>query len=186
MKRTTLKVTRLEGARRQLQTAITLWFEGGDPVSVHSLVGSAYVVIHDLNRSAKGLPLMFDSPIIKKQFKKEAVSDLKAHMNFFKHADMRKGKPSDSIDFDPGLSEVFVMACVAGLQGMKLRLNDHEAAFLFWRMLHGPGGLVEYGNEVLRKTLSAATLAEVGNLERSQLLAEFLANRSLRQSAELG
>jgi hypothetical protein len=39
---TKIVVTKLDAARRQLRTAIHLWFNDGDPVSIHALAFAAY------------------------------------------------------------------------------------------------------------------------------------------------
>ena len=36
--RATIVVTKLDAARRQLRTAIRLWFQEADPVSIHTLL----------------------------------------------------------------------------------------------------------------------------------------------------
>jgi hypothetical protein len=45
-----LRLTKLDVARRQLQTAITLWFTDGDPVSIHTLAFAAYEIIHVISK----------------------------------------------------------------------------------------------------------------------------------------
>ena len=42
------KVTKVDAVRRQLSTAIRLFFEGRDTVSIHSLVAAAQGIMHDL------------------------------------------------------------------------------------------------------------------------------------------
>ena len=56
-----LHVTKLDAARRQLETAITLWFHDGDPVSIHTL--AAAVDAFRWFRSAKrpGVPTRHES-----------------------------------------------------------------------------------------------------------------------------
>ena len=80
----TIRITRIAAARRQLTTALELWFAEKDPVSVHSLVSAAHQIIHDLNRNAGGPELLFDSSVIKPESKKAVVAMLKKNMNFFK------------------------------------------------------------------------------------------------------
>ncbi|MCO1370614.1 hypothetical protein L0Z42_08565 [Burkholderia multivorans] len=80
-------VTKIDAARRQLITAIRLFFEGGDPVSVYSLASNAWEVIDVLCTSA-GV----------ESFSKEARENLpdghtlkyyvnEPCRNFFKHAE---------------------------------------------------------------------------------------------------
>jgi len=45
-----IMISKLDAARRQLATAITLWFEDRDPVSIHTLVFAAYEIIHAVSK----------------------------------------------------------------------------------------------------------------------------------------
>ncbi len=180
-----MRVTRIEAARRQLETALTLWFADGDAVSIHSLAGSAYQVLHDLNRKAKGPPLLFDSPLIKKEMSKEAVASLKDHLNFFKHADLRKGDGAFAIDFDPALSELYFIACLLGVEALGERLNDQESAFMLWRQIHGFMVTVENSKKMLSEQFSAEGVAALRGLEKSEFIAHYLTSRATRRAAGL-
>ncbi|EOA06565.1 hypothetical protein HFRIS_002359 [Herbaspirillum frisingense GSF30] len=90
-----MRVTKLDSARRQLVTAIRLFFDGGDFVSVYSLASNAWEVIDALCEKANV-----------ESFSKEARESLQAGhtlkyyinepcRNFFKHANQ---------DPDPGSS----------------------------------------------------------------------------------
>ena len=57
-----MEITTLEAAKRQLRTAVELYFADDDPVSIHTLVGASYQILQDLNKKADG-PAM----IIKEQ-----------------------------------------------------------------------------------------------------------------------
>jgi hypothetical protein len=45
-----MKLSKLDVARRQLETAITLYFHESDPVSIHTLTAAAHGVLRDLSR----------------------------------------------------------------------------------------------------------------------------------------
>jgi hypothetical protein len=64
-----LKIGKLDAARRQLKTAIALWFTGGDPVAVHALAFAAYEIIHTISkkRDPKRGELLFDATLIKRE-----------------------------------------------------------------------------------------------------------------------
>ncbi len=51
-----VRVTKLDCAKRQIETAIMLFFENHDPVSAHTLTGAAYEILRGLNFKAKGEP----------------------------------------------------------------------------------------------------------------------------------
>ena len=44
----TIRLNKIDAARRQLKVAIRLLFDDEDPVAVHTLVGAASVIITDL------------------------------------------------------------------------------------------------------------------------------------------
>lgn len=59
-----LTITKLDAARRQLHTAIVLWFNDGDPISTHTLASAAYEVVHVLLTLAGHQSLLFDSDLV--------------------------------------------------------------------------------------------------------------------------
>lgn len=81
-----LELDKLECSRRQLETAITLFFQDSDAVSIHTLTCAAYNVICDVNKSRKGNP-MFAKQRYVKMGGKPSLSDFNEPENFFKHAD---------------------------------------------------------------------------------------------------
>jgi hypothetical protein len=53
-------VGKLEAARRQIETAIWLRFNGGDPVSVHTLCCAGYGLVEGLNEFVGGEMMLKD------------------------------------------------------------------------------------------------------------------------------
>jgi hypothetical protein len=98
-------VDKLEAARRQLETAIALFFDNGDPVSIHTLVRAAHDIIRDLNECADGEPMIA-----------EGCSDLvRRPANYFKHAD-RKGDPDSFLEFKPVVNLHWMFSAVWTLE----------------------------------------------------------------------
>ena len=107
-KRQPEKVTKIDAARRHLATAITLWFTGGDTVSTYTLSHAAYEVIHNHTRPQRGRDLLFDSLLIRDEFRKEFNTHLRDPANFFKHA--QRGKSENPIvEFYPGISGIIYL-----------------------------------------------------------------------------
>lgn len=132
-----IKVTKLDAARRQLRTAIELWFQDGDPVAIHTLAYAAHEIIHRLFRR-KGLTgLLFDAPGLKEENRKKFANILKADANFFKHAE-RESKPDDVREFSPDVNESFITICLFGLERMDEEHDDAGLAFKFWFRIHKP------------------------------------------------
>jgi len=93
-----ITITKLDAARRQLETAVILWFHEGDPVSIHTLAAAAYQVLYDLNKKRGGAPMMKDAKIIRPECVKEVHRILAKEENFFKHADQ---DPLKTLLFSP-------------------------------------------------------------------------------------
>lgn len=110
-------ITKLEAAERQLNTAIRLFFDGGDVVSVHSLAVAAANVFADVaERNGSGQSwrtrMQDDTGM--------PMKDLKALMheewNFFKHADR---DPDAKLSFDELLSDGFIFMATVGCGDLK-------------------------------------------------------------------
>ena len=81
-----LPITKLDAVRRQLETAITLWFHDVDPVSVHTLVMAAHGILKALNKKRGGQPMLGDPmPSIRPGFEKLVADMFVKSSNFFKH-----------------------------------------------------------------------------------------------------
>jgi hypothetical protein len=82
--RATIVVTKLDAARRQLRTAIRLWFQEADPASIHTLAHAASEIIHVIskNRNRYRRILIFDADMIKDEYRSEWNEKRKNSANF--------------------------------------------------------------------------------------------------------
>jgi hypothetical protein len=102
------KITKLEAARRQLESAIALFFQDGDSVSIHTLACAAYDVIDNVNRSRGGKEMFVKRRYIQLPGRMSRAA-LNSVQNFFKHAD---NDPDDELEFFPEMTEPFLVdAC---------------------------------------------------------------------------
>jgi hypothetical protein len=131
---TAITITKLEAARRQLNTAIWLWFVDGDPVSIHSLAYAAYEIIHVVSRHRKRTQkLLFDATFMRGEYQAKVAKFLKKHANFFKHANK---DVEGNIDFPPAISVLFLMSSIMGIISMRLPRSDAETDFMVWHAVH--------------------------------------------------
>ena len=84
---TIMQLSKFEAAERQLHTAITLFFKGSDPVSIHTLSEAAAQVLYDIGEQYGAKSLTRDSDLIRPERRKEWLQALVKSRNFFKHAD---------------------------------------------------------------------------------------------------
>jgi hypothetical protein len=135
---TKLRVTKIDAARRQLETAITLWFHEADPVSIHTLACASFQLLYDINSQVGGSPMFPDrmAAIEKTEARKKYLYKfLRKAQNFFKHAD---NDASQTFAFNTDQTEIFIFeAC------QKYYEIAHEdlplmKLFHFYLRLHNP------------------------------------------------
>lgn len=142
MRRTNEKLTvsKMEAAQRQLRTAIELWFKGGDPVSTHTLAWASHEIIHTLFRRRGFSGLLFDTDIIKDEYRTEYGRWMSKSATFFKHA---RADPDANDEFDPNRNEALLVASLMGLQKMGEQFGDAECALYFWLTIEHPNWFIE-------------------------------------------
>jgi len=131
-----IHVTKLDAALRQLNTAIILYFNSADIVSIHTLVAAAYNILRDLRKDRGADFTMFkDAKQIADGYKEEFRKLLNEAENFFKHADK---DPKESLVYYPLTAELLLIdACDA-----YIRLTGEEpgmvAVFKRWHAILHP------------------------------------------------
>jgi hypothetical protein len=152
-------VTKMEVARRQLRTAIELWFVDGDPISVHALAAAAHQIVHDLNRHNKGPTMLLDSSFIKPEHRREFVATVKGASNFMKHADRGPTGQAKAWDFNPESNEHFIMFAICGLRYLKEKLGPEEIAFEGWQILQHPEVMTDAGKAAFKDLFTIENLS---------------------------
>src|SRR4030043_943878 len=164
-------IKKIEAAIRQLDTAIQLWFHGGDEIAIHVLACSAYQIINDINLHKKGDNLLFSNDRIDEKYVTKFNKSLKKHYNFFKHAD-NDPNPEGIIEFDPRLTEGFILYSIIGLESFKIKVSSHCSAFLFAFTVYNPE-LVAGSLKVFVDSIPIERLNEIRKSKRLYLLSCF-------------
>jgi hypothetical protein len=175
-KRELLHLTKVGVARSQLKTAIRLWFNDGDPASIHTLAYAAYEIIHFVSKKRnRTKELVFDTLAVKEEDRSKWAAKIKEHANFFKHAN---NDPDGSIDFDPVLSMMFIMGGVAGMKVISSgRSGPEESAFILWVTLHRPTWAAARARQLLIDRIPIEELAFFKALPKAQFFEAFLSPR---------
>ena len=79
-------IDKFDVARRQLESAVTMFFDKRDVVSLHTLISAAHVIVHDLAKQQGIHVSIKDSQLIQPEKRKEFIKDINRPQNFFKHA----------------------------------------------------------------------------------------------------
>ena len=144
-----IQVTKINAVLRQLETAITLWFNNGDPISIHTLASAAYQILYDLNKHQKGPAMMPDSDLINPTMKDEWRRALRAWPNFLKHANK---DPYKTIKFNPDINLFILFDAVMSYNAItKNKLPPILHTLFIWVFVHHPLGFQTEIADNLRK-----------------------------------
>jgi hypothetical protein len=143
-----LRISKVDGARRQLRTAITLWFTDGDPVAVHALAFAAYEILHTVSkkRDPYRRDLLFDTDWIKDEYIGDWNKLIRKNANFFKHADRH---PDAITELDPGMNEWFILYAIMARQLCGEGQSQEESDFMWWFHVHRTKYLTDAGRQML-------------------------------------
>jgi hypothetical protein len=168
-------VTKLDAARRQLATAIELWFHDKDEVSIHALAFASYEVIDAVSKKrGRTQDLIFDAAIVKDQYRTEFKDFVKKSANFFKHADR---DPDAIIEFQLELTRMFILFAILGLHSIGISPSKHELAFTWWICLNHPEMLTHKGHDFITKSIPVDALDEIRSLTKGEFFDVFLQTR---------
>src|SRR5438045_625911 len=157
-----IPVTKLDAARRQLETAITLWFHDSDPVSIHTLACAAYQLFYDINTKTGGPPMMPDSPHIRPERIKEWRQILRRAQNFFKHGDQdAKG----TFFFAPRATQAIMLEACERHQVQSHEDRPLMRLFVFWLGVHEPTLFLPHFQQQLRERILISRLRQLGKRE---------------------
>lgn len=133
------RLTKLQAAKRQIQTAIDLYFLHGDLISVMTLAGAAEEICGNvLARNGKKniLSMMFDeSRRLGLNFTSQDVYNRSSVLrNALKHA---KDSREDQFQFDEEAAVLMLVRAVINFQLLGEKLTIEMEKFITWVKTHG-------------------------------------------------
>lgn len=167
----TLHVTKLDVARRQLEVAVRLYFNEVHPVAVHTLAAAAYNVLRDVNLARSGSPMIVKDRIdeyVKPEFVSELRKKINEAENFFKHADR---DPDRVLEFRPGLTEFFLLDACEKYRQLTGEAVPEFILYTGWLSLQKPDAFIlPPEGEALRSQIRSESLS----FGRARFFAEML------------
>ena len=133
-----IKISKLDAARRQILTAIRLYFNNGDIVSTYTLATAAFKITQNICDRSPVLPDSLTdwiNQLVKPEAKKMFWSKLHETANFFKHADQ---DPDTVHEFYPVQTENMLFFAVYQYQILTDECLAEIRLFSIWYMLHHP------------------------------------------------
>ena len=130
-----IKISKLDAARRQILTAIRLYFNYGDIVSTHTLASAAFKITQNICDNSPELPDSLTDWVdenIKPESKKMFWEKLHETANFFKHAE---NDPDSVHEFSPEHTENMLFQSVHQYQQLTGEWSAETRLFRIWYML---------------------------------------------------
>jgi len=172
-----LTVTALDAARREIETAITLWFQDGDEVSIHTLTAAGHHVCHDLAKK-KGMksPFFFNMDLVKPEFHDEYKQIVCRAENFFKHA-QRTTNARSKLTFCPEVTDAYLLDALELFHMLHGSSTPLMMAFRLRFTLSHP----ETARGDVSQIFDDPTAVKLGRLTKVKFLEAFLKALELRR-----
>lgn len=157
-----LKISKLDAAKRQLETVIRLYFADGDPVSIHTLTAAAYNVIRDVTAKRGTTRMLVKDQLleyVKPESKKLFLGKINEAENFFKHADRDS---ETTLDFNPDMSEMLMVDACSQYHQLTGEMPPLFRIYIAWFMANYQD-VFNFPEEVKRSMhVGAASIREMG------------------------
>lgn len=130
------KVTKLDAARRQLETAICLLFEQADAVSIHTLAHAAFGILKDVAEH-QGIDRVLQAAdkVAASTSKKEFWNGFNKSGNFFKHGDKDPAGVLSGISEED--NEALISIAVELYRDLGCLITPEIKSFhLWWQCIH--------------------------------------------------
>jgi hypothetical protein len=163
------QVSKIEAARRQIDTAIELYFSGGDFLSIYSISFAAHQVLNDIYRRHRDDDFL---ELVSQKLPPDFRRDLAKPANFLKHADR------DHDTYLPEINYVQIEAvlCVATILYKRisgdLTLKMKGFDYILEEQAYEEIGVVEVDTNIERIKAHAARRERLRNLPETEMLAE--------------
>lgn len=172
-----MKVSKLNAATSQLETAIYLWVNDADPISVHTLVAAALQIIHDVTAAKSAGPLLYDIPLRDEALRKTFLATLREPMNSFKHA---RDDPESVLDFNPEANIHLFLVSIYGLQQLGEKLGPNSNAFGIWLALNKPEFVKREFVQTMKEKIPIDVLEDIKSSSKKQIFLELSKANALR------
>jgi hypothetical protein len=133
--KTRIKVGKIEAARRQLEAAIVMYFNGGDSVSTHTLATAATEILTDLAEHRGSANAWSELEGVKPEHRARVRAVFRKAQNFFKHADQ---DPEEVMDFNPEATAFFILEGVERYRDLSCENPPILRVFSLWFRFRWP------------------------------------------------
>lgn len=129
--------SKLDVAKRQLETAIRLFFNQGDPVSIHTLVAASHEVLHVFGKSHQVKSVIWPLWLghVSEALRKKYHSKVREAQRFFKHGSRDK---DEILKFKPEFNEMFILDACMMYEALTQEKTPLIQLFYIWHVAKYP------------------------------------------------
>lgn len=160
MKFKIVPVSKIDAVKQQIDEAIWMFFNRRNPIAIHSIVGAAHQVLHDLTDRNSSM-IKNDRAASASSKNKNWYRRLNKEYNFFKHAETDKDK---TINFDPLLHTYYLVDCVYMYRALTGESPHNHNIFDAWFALANPNAIGNQSSKLLAEQ-SAKSVLNPDNFE---------------------
>ncbi len=129
------RITKIDAVRRQLRTAIRMFFEDKDTVSAYTLAVAVEGILEGLLKQKAVRHPLRESDLIRPERKKEFLQILDRPRNFFKHA---ATDPNEVLEFNSVMLSHILIECSMLYEMYSGRSLREGWVFFVWFGIHYP------------------------------------------------
>jgi hypothetical protein len=171
-----ITVTKIDAAKFQLATAINLFFEQKDPISIHTLTSAALQILHDHfpNKDAvwdNNLMLHYHSIYVKDGCQKEWRIITQEPANFFKHAN---SDLKNELKFNTEITTFHIfeaIRCLRIIEGEEFQFSPEFKVYFSWFILNYPNLIKD---KDMQQFLTIENPPDHNNLEQFRIVLSLL------------
>jgi len=161
-----IKLSKIEAARRQIDSAIRMLFANEDPVSIYTIAAAGSRILNDLAEKKGDIDVHQKfKDIIRPGMEKEFWFHMNKPANFLKHAD--RGPDSILSDFDEEANDWTLFFACYYYRDLGFTLTPEMNSLLYWMILLHPKILND--DYPLKKELMSISIP-ITNMSRAKKL----------------
>lgn len=156
----TKKISKIDASRRQLDTAIRLYFNHGDEISIHTLTCASHEILKKIGENTNIESVILDKMVnmAYENKREELRKKLNEAKTFFKHGLRGSKEIGKTVDFNPILTEFWLWDACLMYEQLTGENTNYMHIFLVWFYMQHEG-IIQKG-EYKKRVLEIKTQAK--------------------------
>jgi len=163
----TIKVNKIEAARRQIDIAVRLLFDNEDPIAIHTLAMAGFRILRDIAEKQNSNICKFTQSFIKPGMEGKFWGSLQTFANFLKHANK---DPDDIIDnIQEEVNDSILLLASLYYQDLGYQLTPEMLALSAWYIAIHPGSISDDFSKKFQTQFRALPAALIDKSRQEQV-----------------